>query len=132
MNHPPHILVIEDHLVTMTVHKSLLETLGCRVDCAEDANQATALFKEHPYDLILMDIGLSGLNGIQTTYALRSLESQSTRTLTPIVAITGHNDAAQRTQCMAAGMNGVFGKPFTIEAAQLMLANFVGWALAQR
>ncbi len=124
MNSHPHILIVEDNLTAMIVEKAIMENIGCEVDCAESGSQALDTFKKNHYDLILMDIGLPDIDGIEVTREIRELELAQNIPATPIVAVTGNNDASQQYKCMTIGMNGVYSKPFTSKEAECILNDF--------
>ncbi len=116
-----YILIVEDNTSTLFIQKTLMENLGCKVDCAETGEIAVDLFERNTYDLILMDIGLPGMDGIEATHQIRAYEQAKRLPLTPIVAVTAESDPVQHEQYIAAGMKEVSTKPFTLEAAQYIL-----------
>lgn len=116
---PIKILLAEDSLVNQKVAAGLLKKSGHEVEIAENGREVVDYWKGEPFDLILMDILMPELNGIQATQQIRELESQS-ETPIPIFAISGNDDEASRKECLQAGMNGFFTKPlkvFEIEAS---------------
>ena len=115
------ILIVEDSVVAMLTEKSLMEHLGCVVDGAKTGEEAVVLCGKNTYDLILMDIGLPGIDGIEATRQIRADEQAQKRTLVKIVAVTGNADPMIHKQCMEAGMQDVNTKPFTLKVAQDML-----------
>ena len=100
----------------------MIEDLECDVDSAETGEAAIELAEKNQYDLILMDIGLPGINGIEATRKIRLSEKENQRDLTPIIAVTGNADQSQRALCMEAGMNNVIVKPLSISMAKLVLS----------
>lgn len=116
-----HILIVEDNMIAMMVEKQLMESLDCLVDSAQSGEEAMELIKMHQYDLILMDIGLPGMDGIETTRKIRSYEEEMDTNTTPIVAVTGNADQNQYAICIEAGMHDVIVKPLKFDLAKSIL-----------
>ena len=109
------ILVIEDNEINRTVARLLLEGWGVEVEEAEDGLVGVARVRdEAPYDLILMDIQMPGLNGLDATAAIRALPDP-VRANCPIVALTANAFRADCDRYLAAGMAECLAKPFEEE-----------------
>ncbi|TSE18410.1 Sensory/regulatory protein RpfC [Tepidimonas alkaliphilus] len=108
---PPcaHVLVAEDHPVNRKVVGLMLQRLGHRVTFAADGAQALDLAAEQDFDLILMDVHMPVLDGLEATRRIRALPGP--RGQVPIVALTADVLDAAQTQARAAGMNDFLGKP---------------------
>ncbi|MFZ5549559.1 MAG: ATP-binding protein [Pseudomonadota bacterium] len=102
------ILVAEDEPVNQEVARALLEQAGFAVDVADDGRQAVELSGRQAYDLILMDVQMPRLNGLDATRAIRGLPAHAQ---TPILAMTANAFDEDREGCIAAGMNDHLGKP---------------------
>jgi hypothetical protein len=102
------ILLAEDEPVSQEVALGLLEEVGLAVDVAEDGEIALALARRHPYALILMDMQMPHLNGLDATQAIRA---DSLNRSTPILAMTANAFDEDRQLCLEAGMNDHIGKP---------------------
>jgi signal transduction histidine kinase/CheY-like chemotaxis protein len=102
------ILLAEDEPINQEVSRGLLEDVGLAVDLAEDGMQAVELAKQSRYALILMDMQMPHLNGIDATKAIRALPGYAT---TPILAMTANVFGEDRQVCIDAGMNDHIGKP---------------------
>lgn len=102
------ILLAEDEPINQEVSRGLLEDAGLIVDLAEDGLQAVALAKQNTYALILMDMQMPNLNGIDATQAIRA---DSLNRHTPILAMTANAFDEDRQICIDAGMNDHIGKP---------------------
>ncbi|MDR3515141.1 MAG: PAS-domain containing protein [Azospirillaceae bacterium] len=104
------ILVVEDSPSNRLIALSHLRNAGYHVDDAADGAQAVAAAQRNHYDLILMDISMPQMDGLQAAAALRALPSP-TGTV-PIIAMTASAMPDDRAQCLAAGMNDFITKPF--------------------
>jgi PAS domain S-box-containing protein len=102
------ILLAEDEPISQEVSKGLLEDVGLAVDVAGDGNEAVALAKQNHYDLILMDMQMPSLNGIDATQAIRALPGYEN---TPILALTANAFDKDRQVCLEVGMNDHISKP---------------------
>jgi CheY-like chemotaxis protein len=102
------ILLAEDEPVNREVSLGLLEDIGFKVDLAEDGAIALSLAQQHRYALILMDMQMPNLNGVDATRAIRR---DSLNTETPILAMTANAFDEDRQVCIDAGMNDHIAKP---------------------
>ncbi len=102
------ILLVEDEPVNQEASREIIESAGLSVDVAEDGRIAVDKARANAYDLILMDVQMPGMNGIEATQAIRALPGHAR---TPIIAMTANAFAEDRAACLAAGMNDHLGKP---------------------
>jgi PAS domain S-box-containing protein len=122
------ILVVEDNEINRTVARLLLEGWGAHVDEAEDGHAGVARVKEAPpYDIILMDIQLPGLNGLDATAAIRAIPCPA-RADRPIVALTANAFRADSERYLAAGMDACLAKPFDEEVVYRTLVQLLSAA----
>lgn len=117
------ILLAEDEPINQEVSRGLLETAGLAVDIAKDGEQALALARQHSYALILMDMQMPILNGIEATKAIRT---SSPNTTTPILAMTANAFEEDRNTCLGAGMNDYISKPVDPQRLYEKLLNWLG------
>jgi len=111
----PKLLVVDDVEVNLIVLSKLLEIEGFEVLQATGGEQAVALWRQGRPDLILMDLQMPGVDGLEATRQIRAQEAQegtqATKQQVTIVALTGGGAGYSREKCMAAGMNGYVTKP---------------------
>ena len=89
----------------------LLQREGCRVERASSGEDAIEILKSRQFDMVLMDLGLPGIDGIGATKLIRSLGIK-----TPIIALTANAYEEDRRACLAAGMNDFLTKPIELVA----------------
>lgn len=129
------VLVAEDNEINALLIRALLSKLGHRPDgvtgglAAVDA-WAKAREAGEPYDLVLMDIHMPGLDGLAAAARIRALEIESGETRTPIVALTANAFAEDREAAVEAGMDGFLVKPLDRAQLQEILAGIRGHASA--
>ncbi len=105
------ILVVEDNSIVRLYLEAMLSNLGYTADFAEDGKTALKAYSSK-YHLILMDIEIPYLNGIEVTQIIRAIEKSHRFKNVPIVAMTSHVDEPEyQNQCRSAGMNDICGKP---------------------
>ncbi len=113
------ILVVEDEPVNREITKAMLEEAGVQVDTAEDGREAVRLTGERAYDLILMDVQMPFMDGLQATRSIRGLKDYGD---VPILAMTANAFAEDKTRCMAAGMDDFVAKPVIPDDMYVTLA----------
>lgn len=119
---PAHVLVAEDHPVNRVVAQAMLASLGVACSLAEDGLEAVQRAATMDLDLILMDLHMPGLDGLEATRRLRAEATAAGRPRVPVVAMTGGDEAQDGPACQAAGMDGFLAKPFTLETLRACLA----------
>jgi len=104
------ILVVEDNIVNQRFAVRVLKKQSWEVTTAENGREALKRMTETSFDLILMDIQMPVMNGVEATVEIRRLEENSSRHI-PIVALTAHASADDQERCMKAGMDAYLSKP---------------------
>lgn len=117
------ILVVEDNLINQKVSKATLQNLGYEVDLAENGKIAVDKFLNKQYDIVLMDIQMPVMDGIQATREIRQIEQKlQNRKRTHIVALTANSMMDDKRKCEEAGVDSYLSKPFNLEKFPLLLS----------
>ena len=107
---PLHVLLAEDSLVNQKLAVGLLEREGHSVVVAKNGKQAVAAMADDDFDLVLMDVEMPEMDGLEATAVIRVKEKQA-GVHTPIVAMTAHAMKGDRERCLEAGMDAYVSKP---------------------
>jgi CheY-like chemotaxis protein len=152
-----HILLVEDNLANQKLATYILQDRGHLVEIAGDGQEAIYLTQANCYDVILMDVQMPGMNGLEATAAIRKREAEKGTQLVcarhppdrsgklaaspfpcrvPIIAMTAHAMREDRQRCLAAGMDGYLSKPVNAQemiglVESLALSTVPGEQLAQ-
>src|SRR2546423_7668805 len=111
------ILLAEDNIVNQRLSSRLLEKRGHSVVLASTGGEALAHLKDQNFDVILMDVQMPDMDGLETTAIIREREKTS-GSRTPIIALTAHTMKGDRERCLAVGMDSYITKP--VEPAELI------------
>ncbi len=120
----PQILYVDDHPANRALVQALLAALGVACALAEDGAQGLEAARGGDWDLILMDIQMPVMDGLEATRAIRALPGPAART--PIVALTANTLADERKAYAAAGMDDCLAKPVDLAALAACLQRWVG------
>ncbi|MDZ4112712.1 MAG: response regulator [Brevundimonas sp.] len=115
----PHILIVDDNATNRVVAQALCEMFGCSSETAEDGVEALEAVQERRFDLILMDIKMPRMDGVQATLAIRALDGP-VRDI-PIVALTANADPDDAKKYIATGMAAVVEKPIKPERLRMAM-----------
>ncbi|WP_336932818.1 ATP-binding protein [Acinetobacter bereziniae] len=125
-----HILAVDDHLPNLIVLEALLGELNVKTTKAQSGQEALTIIQQaveqgsKPFDLIFMDIQMPVMSGIDTTRAIRSLESTLDGMRMPIIALTAHALADEKQKLLKVGMDDYVTKPIQIEQIIQILTNW--------
>jgi PAS domain S-box-containing protein len=118
------ILLAEDNVVNQRLARRLLEKRGHSVVVAATGTAVLAALEREPFDLVLMDVQMPEMDGLEATAVIRSRE-QETGTRLPIIAMTAHAMNGDRQRCLAAGMDEHLSKPIQVERLFELIAALV-------
>jgi CheY-like chemotaxis protein len=121
---PLRVLVAEDNPTNQKVALSMLKRLGYRADAVANGREALKGLQLVPYDLVLMDVQMPDMDGLEATRRFRALEVGTSRRL-PIIAMTAHASTADRDRCLEAGMDDFVTKPVQRDTLGRTLAAFL-------
>jgi CheY-like chemotaxis protein len=122
----PLILAVEDNEDNLLLMRYALEDIGCRLICLSDSSSAVVLAKEHQPDLILLDVLLPGLSGIDI---VKLLKREPLTYQIPVIAVTALASAEDRERIMIAGFDDYISKPFMIEDFELKIHQYLSTKL---
>ena len=105
------VLVVEDNPTNQIIAVRILEGLGASVDTADDGLEGVRAILDRPYELVLMDVQMPHMSGVEATRRVRALSLPAAGV--PIIALTANALTHQREEYLAAGMNGVVAKPMS-------------------
>jgi PAS domain S-box-containing protein len=110
------ILLAEDNVTNQQVALGLLKKLGLQADAVADGMKAIAALETTPYDLVLMDVQMPELDGLEAARRIRDPESAVLNHSVPIIAMTAHAMQGDRERCLEAGMDDYVSKPISPQA----------------
>lgn len=119
---PELVLVVEDNEVLRRLFLSQLRVLGLVGHEAINGQEAVESVGKNEYGLILMDVSMPVMDGLEATKAIRQLEKQTDKTRAPIVAVTGISD---RDTCLEAGMDDFMNKPFLLDHLRQVVSRWM-------
>ncbi|WP_372617225.1 response regulator [Falsiroseomonas sp.] len=125
---PRRVLVVDDVAANRLVARVLLEGAGHAVELASDGAEAVEAVRQGEFDLVLMDVHMPGIDGLEATRRIRALDGAGRHV--PIIALTADALRDQVAQCLAAGMDGHLAKPLDRAALMAALRRAEEWAEA--
>ncbi len=114
------ILMVDDSPILLKIQTSIVAKLGHEVVGVASGADAIEALKKQPFHLVLMDMQMPCMDGLQTTQAIRSLGIK-----TPIIALTGNEAPEDKQRCQQQGMNGFLSKPLRTEALDHLITRLV-------
>jgi CheY-like chemotaxis protein len=124
--HPLHLLLAEDNVINQKVELRLLERLGYRADVAANGMEVLEALRRKPYDVVLMDIQMPDMDGIEATRRIRAQWPEDQQPC--IIALTAHTMEEDRQWFLGVGMDDYIGKPVQMEELTEKLRNVPGRA----
>lgn len=118
----PLILAVEDNEDNLLLLSYALESLGCKLICQKDSLTTVLVAKEYQPDLILLDILLPGMSGIDV---VRSLKQEPLTSHIAAIAVTALASAEDREQILNAGFNDYISKPYMIEDLEALVRRYL-------
>jgi signal transduction histidine kinase/CheY-like chemotaxis protein len=118
-----HVLLVEDNKINQKIAVALLVKLGYKIDVAGNGVEAIEAVGKNDYDLILMDMQMPVMGGVEATQKIRSLEG--TKSQVPIIALTANAMESDFEACRVAGMNDIITKPINREALTTCITSWV-------
>jgi signal transduction histidine kinase/DNA-binding NarL/FixJ family response regulator/HPt (histidine-containing phosphotransfer) domain-containing protein len=111
----PNLLLVEDNKIALFTLENLIAQAKFRFTSVIDGEAAFHLVEANKFDLIITDLGLPGLSGIELTRKIRAFEKENLMPAIPIIGLTAHSEEKIKRGCLKAGMNDVFTKPMTTD-----------------
>ncbi|MFA6455477.1 MAG: response regulator [Bacteroidota bacterium] len=121
---PRKALVVDDNIINQKVAVKMLERLNFLSDTAVNGVEAVTLFKQHTYNVILMDVQMPVMDGLEATKTIRTLEDPEHHTT--IIALTANTMAGDRELCLQAGMDDYLAKPIKQSDINTIIGKWLG------
>ncbi|TBU90020.1 ATP-binding protein [Phytopseudomonas dryadis] len=125
----PAILCVDDNAANLLLVQTLLDDMGAQVSVASSGFEALAMAQRQDFDLVFMDVQMPGMDGRQTTEAIRQWESENSRTPVPIVALTAHALANEKRTLLQSGLDDYLTKPISERQLAQVVLKWTGLAL---
>lgn len=119
---PASILIVDDNEPNILILQKMLERLGYLPVATSDGKQAFSLVTSRKFDVILMDIMMPEINGLELTRAIRNSESSNHPT---IIAVTADVTTENRDACFLAGVDDFLAKPVDLKSLQKLIATWI-------
>ena len=123
-----HVLLVEDEPVNAAVAQGYLAELGCTSVWVDNGLEAIARSAMERFDLVMMDLNMPGMDGFAATQLIRGRQGASSHA--PIIALTAHDAKNYRDSCLAAGMNDLMSKPYSLDQCEALLRQWIRGANA--
>ncbi|MBT2346079.1 response regulator [Pseudomonas fluorescens] len=125
----PKVLCVDDNPANLLLVQTLLEDMGAKVLAVESGYAAVKAVQKETFDLVLMDVQMPGMDGRQSTEAIRQWESERHCTPLPIVALTAHAMANEKRALLQSGMDDYLTKPISERQLAQVVLKWTGLAL---
>lgn len=127
-----NVILAEDNEINRYVVMQMLAGSACNLTIATNGKEAVELYESGAIDLILMDVSMPEMDGLEATSAIREIERQSGEAPVPIIGLTAHTMKGDRERCLAAGMDDYLPKPVQQADLKAMLARWLDLEEARR
>ncbi|MBU0474945.1 MAG: response regulator [Bacteroidetes bacterium] len=117
------ILLVEDNPISQKVELKLLKENGYHVNAVSNGYDAVEAVKSHSFNLVLMDVEMAGMDGLEATKRIRALEPPTSKI--PIIAVTAHSSMKDREKCLASGMDDYIAKPININFMKITIDHWL-------
>lgn len=121
------LLLVEDNSITRNLESKILKEVGYDVESVATGVEAIEAVKTGKFNLVLMDVEMSGMDGLEATKKIRQLEEPFNKI--PIIAVTAHSSMKDRERCLSAGMDDYISKPINIHFLKITIDQ---WLNVQR
>lgn len=112
---PLDVLLVEDNLINQKLALRLLDKLNAKCELASNGQEAVAKVRHRRFDIVLMDIMMPVMDGVQATHAIREFERLNELPQTPIIALTANAMKGDQERYLADGMQGYVTKPINVQ-----------------
>ena len=119
------ILLVEDNLINQKVAEALLRKMGIFPDAVTSGESAIRSLATRPYDVVLMDVQMPGMNGLTATRLIRAPDSTALNPRIPIIAMTANAMQGDREVCLKAGMDDYLAKPIAVQSLAAALEKWL-------
>lgn len=126
------ILLVEDSEMNKKLITVLLKKMGYEIETASNGEEAIQILSQNHFDLVLMDVQMPVMSGIETTKCIRNGERNVKNPNVNIVALTANAMTQDRNKCISAGMNDYLAKPFKPEDLKNIIEKFLGKGKSQK
>jgi CheY-like chemotaxis protein len=125
MSYNIKILLVEDNMLNQKILSFWLSKYNYRFVCAETGEKAIEIFKNDWFDIIIMDLMLPGISGIETTRLIRESENYLYGKTTFIIALTANTLDNDRERCLLYGMDEYLSKPYEMNELMQIIESFI-------
>jgi CheY-like chemotaxis protein len=122
---PLRILLVEDTIINQAVGANVLKKRGYDVTVATNGKEALSLLGKERFDIVLMDVEMPEMDGIEATRNIRSVDSPVLDHMVPVIAITAYAKDRKREECLGSGMNDFITKPFRVDQLSEVIDRWV-------
>jgi CheY-like chemotaxis protein len=119
------ILIVEDNEINQLLIKKYMEKLGYVSQSVKNGREAVEILKQQTFDIVLMDLQMPEMSGIDATCAIRNPESGVLDSHIPIIAVTAHAMKEDREKCLEVGMNDYISKPLTLQTVKDVILKYL-------